>query len=584
MAIYHLSAKSLGRASGRSPVAAAAYRAGVTLQDERQGLTWDYSRRTGVLASWVAVPAGAGWASDRQDLWRAVDAADTRKNARLATELELALPHELDAAERAELVRQFAQLIAQGEGVAVDVALHAPDTRRAVGDGLPGGDARNWHAHLLISWRRVTATGMGERAASYDSPAKIEAVRAAWAAACNAALDAAGRAERIDHRSYARQGLNRPAGLHVGVAAAEMERRRPAEGPTDRGDRYRQQAQVIDLAAERRRRQEAAEPLDQVRTAPGAQPGQNQAHDQVEDADPPTRVTLSDEPAPDDRERIWERRRRAEHAAADAAAAATEAQRVAAAEPQAETWGDDPDYRAHVSQIEEAEAALQGRRWYQAREPLEEAVQQAQRRARAWCRRPDQWARYQSTLQRQREAAAQEPHHRAATDRHAEEAAYWDELAMASAIGRRPAQLRPAAQAYKVRLLRQLGYEAQAWRDAVEYVDVDQRRVRMFSGAEIHHLANGHWRVTSPDDEAIRYMLVQSAARGDMRIELAGTASRETMERATRIAAQLGMEIVNEDLRPIHADEQRQMAARPTPDPEQDLVDDYDDQFQTPSM
>jgi hypothetical protein len=284
---------------------------------------------------------------------------------------------------------------------------------------------------------------------------------------------------------------------------------------------------------------------------------------------------------------VWERRRRAERAAADAAAAATEAQRVAAAEPQAATWGDDPDYRAHVSQIEEAEAALQGRRWYQAREPLEDAVQQAQRRARAWCRRPDQWERYQATLQRQREAAAQEPHHRSAADRHAEEAAYWDELAMASAIGRRPTQLRPEAQAYKVRLLRQLGYEAQAWRDAIEYVDVDQRRVRMFSGAEVHHLADGHWRATAPDDAAIRYMLVQSATRGDTRIELAGTASWETMERAARIAAQLGIEIVNEDLRPIQADEQRQMAARSTPDPaldpEQDL-DDYDDQFQTPSM
>ena len=50
MAIYHLSAKVIGRSSGRSSVAAAAYRAGERLVDERRGLVHDYSKRRGIEA------------------------------------------------------------------------------------------------------------------------------------------------------------------------------------------------------------------------------------------------------------------------------------------------------------------------------------------------------------------------------------------------------------------------------------------------------------------------------------------------------------------------------------------------------
>jgi uncharacterized coiled-coil protein SlyX len=54
---------------------------------------------------------------------------------------------------------------------------------------------------------------------------KAEEWRAAWAACCNQALERAGSAERIDHRSYERQGIEQIPTIHVGVAATKMARR-----------------------------------------------------------------------------------------------------------------------------------------------------------------------------------------------------------------------------------------------------------------------------------------------------------------------------------------------------------------------
>src|SRR3546814_14946758 len=68
MAIYHLAVKSVSRSTGRSAVAAIAYRAGVCLENERDGLVHDYTRRGGVEDAFIVVPEGAEWAQDRSAL------------------------------------------------------------------------------------------------------------------------------------------------------------------------------------------------------------------------------------------------------------------------------------------------------------------------------------------------------------------------------------------------------------------------------------------------------------------------------------------------------------------------------------
>ncbi len=126
MAIYHCSTKPLARSSGRSAVAAAAYRSGDCLVDERQGIEHDYTRRRGVIHAELVLPEGAGtWT--RAELWNAAEKAEKRKDSRTAREWEVALPEELGDQERLELALRFARGLASKYGCAVDVALHAPD-------------------------------------------------------------------------------------------------------------------------------------------------------------------------------------------------------------------------------------------------------------------------------------------------------------------------------------------------------------------------------------------------------------------------------------------------------------------------
>ncbi len=95
VAIYHLSIKAVSRAVGRSATAAAAYRSASLIADTRTGEIHDYQRRTGVEASFIVAPDGAAWAQDRAALWNAVEAAERRKDAKVAREYQVALPHEL---------------------------------------------------------------------------------------------------------------------------------------------------------------------------------------------------------------------------------------------------------------------------------------------------------------------------------------------------------------------------------------------------------------------------------------------------------------------------------------------------------
>lgn len=226
---YHCQIGPVSRSAGRSVVAAAAYRGGVALTDARTGITHDYTRKRGVVFAEVIAPAGCDWA-DRAALWNAVEAR-SRANGRLATECELAIPHELTQAQAAALVRAFAAEIVGQHGVAADVAIHRPHRRQG------GGDPRNVHAHVLFSHLPVTPDGLGKGASkAFSGSAAVEHVRERWAEHVNRAYAAAGFDVRQDHRSYAAQGLDLVPGQHLGPAATTLER---AGVPTAPGDRNR---------------------------------------------------------------------------------------------------------------------------------------------------------------------------------------------------------------------------------------------------------------------------------------------------------------------------------------------------------
>ena len=246
VAIYHLSMKPLCRTQGRSAVAAAAYRAGEQLTNARNGVVHDYTGRQGIEHTEIVLPQGlagvgggagdsgagvagvADWAGDRGTLWNAAEAAEKRLDARTAREFILALPHELDDAQRLELTREFAQGLADRYGAAVDVAIHQPHE---------GKDLRNRHAHLLMTTRQVLPRGFGEktqlewdnkRLLSQDLPTshlQLRTLRQEWEEQTNRALGRAGLDVRVDHRSHLERGLEIEPTQHVGVHATGVVRR-----------------------------------------------------------------------------------------------------------------------------------------------------------------------------------------------------------------------------------------------------------------------------------------------------------------------------------------------------------------------
>ena len=219
MAIYHLTVKCMSRSHGQSATAAAAYRSAQKIRDERTGELHDYSRKGGVLHRDLVVPPGAPeWARQRERLWNAAEAAETRKNSTVAREFEIALPSELKAQERARLAVDFARAIAEKHRCAVDVSVHRPGR---------GGDTRNHHAHLLCTTRRLTEEGFKDKTRELDDAKTGEVVfwRERWAALTNERLKERGVQARIDHRTLDAQGIERAPTLHKGPLLTALERR-----------------------------------------------------------------------------------------------------------------------------------------------------------------------------------------------------------------------------------------------------------------------------------------------------------------------------------------------------------------------
>lgn len=277
---YHCCVKSIGRASGRSAIAAAAYRAGARLHDGRSGLTHDYTRKRGVMHAEIIAPEGCDWALDRQALWAAVETAATRKNARLASEIEVSLnAAALSDAQRLDLVRTFARDLA-AEGIAVDFAIHAPPTRRqGDADDLPGGSGLNYHAHILCTHAILTPDGPAKATSRLASgPAAVEMIRQRWEDHTNAALAAAGSDLRQDHRSLAAQGIARTPTRHLGAATIAQERRgRPTERAEIHRARQEQRRAGIAVAAlsgeqQRRAERRRAPPEEPPPASPPAAP------------------------------------------------------------------------------------------------------------------------------------------------------------------------------------------------------------------------------------------------------------------------------------------------------------------------
>lgn len=203
MAIFHFQANAIQRSKGRSSVAAAAYRAGTSLTDDRTGLTFDYSKKK------VDKTFLVGWTGTREELWNAAEAAENRKDSTTAREYVIALPAELTEFEREHLARTLARIINTRYSVAVDVCLH-------------GLNSKNPHAHLLTTTREACPIGnelgaksivdishseQKKRKLDY-SKSQLETLKKDWCELVNNALAINDFNSRITHLSFKKQGIN----------------------------------------------------------------------------------------------------------------------------------------------------------------------------------------------------------------------------------------------------------------------------------------------------------------------------------------------------------------------------------------
>ena len=246
--------KIISRGKGQSCMASCAYYTGEKKYSEYE-CCWKYphSSPSRVKLVEVMLPSNAPRAyADPQTLWNAVDAAETSVNAQTARSMLFALPRELTDEQNLALVRDFCQKEFVDKGMVCNFFYHDK------GDGNP-------HVHIMLTLRAMDENGkwlpksknvyaLDENGNRIRTPngswkrIKVDTVdwnerkygeiwRQDWAAAQNAALEAAGRMERVDMRSLERQGVeDRLPQKHLGPTASALERKGVS---SERGDENR---------------------------------------------------------------------------------------------------------------------------------------------------------------------------------------------------------------------------------------------------------------------------------------------------------------------------------------------------------
>jgi Ti-type conjugative transfer relaxase TraA len=196
VADFRCSFQMIKRSEGRSVVAAAAYRAGERLYDERLDKYHDFSHKSDVIFSTLLLATGAPESyHNREIFWNAVEAVEKRENSQLSREVQLSLPNELTLEQRKQLTLEFVQTQFVDRGMCADIAIHASK------------DGNNPHAHILLTTRAVDAQGFTHKNRDWNQKSFLLSIRKEWAVLQNAYLARAGFDVRVDHRSYQDQGI-----------------------------------------------------------------------------------------------------------------------------------------------------------------------------------------------------------------------------------------------------------------------------------------------------------------------------------------------------------------------------------------
>jgi len=198
VAIGHIAVRVHSRSRGHTVAAALAYRCGLDLRCGRTGERFDFRRRAArseiAAAGFVGTSAPGRYAPARmqpvaQAFADAVEAGERRSNSSILRDVQMALPHELESEDRIALTERFAARISDRYNVPAAFAVHAPDAH---------GDARNYHAHIVVPTRDRAGKKLRVLDDRRTGPAEIKALRTLWEELANAALVAAGNEPTVD--------------------------------------------------------------------------------------------------------------------------------------------------------------------------------------------------------------------------------------------------------------------------------------------------------------------------------------------------------------------------------------------------
>jgi len=232
MAIPHFNASVLSRSgTGKSAVAAGAYRHNTRMKSLLDGQTYDYSRKNDLVHSEVSLPENAPeWARElfgdtalgrlldgreatdsarfasvaelSSSLWNSVERHEAEHNrrhasAQLARKFTISLPVELSLEQQIELTRDYIKRSFTDRGMVADWVIHDPDGKKHA----------NPHVHIMTTMRDLNDDKWGLKRRDWNSRNEIHTWRFEWASHVNQTLEREGFNERIDHRSYVNQGI-----------------------------------------------------------------------------------------------------------------------------------------------------------------------------------------------------------------------------------------------------------------------------------------------------------------------------------------------------------------------------------------
>ena len=224
-------------------MAVAAYQSGEKLFSEYDGQWKSGDHQERIVFKDILLPPNAPKAyADRQTLWNAVDASKPKDNAQTARRFIITLPKELSIEDNIRLIRDYCQKQFVDRGMIADIVVHFDDK-----------EPPNPHAHILCTMRSMNEHGqwndktktayaldengnriMGKNGkwkriridtVDWNDRKYCEIWRHEWETQQNAALEKAGRTERVDMRSFQRQGLETAPQVHLGPAAFALEKK-----------------------------------------------------------------------------------------------------------------------------------------------------------------------------------------------------------------------------------------------------------------------------------------------------------------------------------------------------------------------